>query len=116
MKKIILSTSTFVLLSGTSLFAGAVAGVPQTIHSGETVKLDGSESFPEYGGYIKRYKWVQVENGKVIKSFKGKGAFLKLTLASKFGKKVRFDLITEEITPNATIITKDTTFVKVIGK
>ena len=53
MKKIIISTSLLVLLSGTTLFAGAVAGVEQEVHSGERVTLDGSESFTERGGKIR---------------------------------------------------------------
>ena len=61
MKKVILSTSVFVLLSATSLFAGANAGVEQEVHSGEKVQLSGAESTLERNGKFVRFNWKQTE-------------------------------------------------------
>ena len=55
-----LSLAAFAVLGSTTLFAGAVADGPQLVHSGETIHLDGSQSFAENGGYITGYKWYGV--------------------------------------------------------
>jgi len=54
-----LSLAAFAVLGSTTLFAGAVAEGPQLVHSGETIHLDGSQSFAR--GRITEPKWY-IEN------------------------------------------------------
>ena len=54
-----LSLAAFAVLGSTTLFAGAVADGPQLVHSGETMHLDGSQSFAR--GRITEPKWY-IEN------------------------------------------------------
>jgi len=63
MKKITikLSLAALAVLGSTTLFAGAVAEGPQIVHSGETIHLDGSQSFTEQRGNITEPKWY-IEN------------------------------------------------------
>jgi len=63
MKKITikLSLAALAVLGSTTLFAGAVADGPQLVHSGETIHLDGSQSFTEQRGNITEPKWY-IEN------------------------------------------------------
>ena len=61
MKKNILTTSIFILLSSTVLFAGADAGVEQEVHSGDLVQLSGIESTLERDGRFVRFNWRQTE-------------------------------------------------------
>jgi len=66
MKKNILGTTIFVLLSSTVLYAGADAGVEQEVRSGDQVKLSGAESTLERDGRFVRFKWRQ-RSGKRVR-------------------------------------------------
>ena len=61
MKKHILGTTMFVLLSSTALFAGADAGIEQEVRSGEQVQLSGAGSTLERDGRFVRFNWRQTE-------------------------------------------------------
>lgn len=60
MKKTILGAGLVALFSTPALFAEAIAFAPSEVHSGESVTLDGSQSFTDKGGRKLRYNWKQV--------------------------------------------------------
>jgi len=66
MKKHILRTTIFVLLSSTALFAGADAGIEQEVRSGDKVQLSGAGSTLERDGRFVRFNWRQTEGNPYV--------------------------------------------------
>ena len=65
MKKNILGTTIFVLLSSTALYAGADAGIEQDVRSGDKVTLNGKDSTLERNGKFVRSSWKQISGRDV---------------------------------------------------
>jgi len=65
MKKHILRTTMFVLLSSTALFAGADAGIEQEVKSSDRVQLSAGESTLERDGKFVRFNWKQTSGRSV---------------------------------------------------
>jgi len=106
-----LSLATLAVLASTSLVAEAVAEGPQIVQSGETIKLNGTQSVAEHGGKIESYTWIQENlSSDDKKSTKGKyNASLTIStkptvtlIAPEVNRttKFRYTLVTDEVIHN----------------
>ena len=98
MKKRILNSMLFLVLSSSSLIASANAGYEKEIDSGEKVVLDGTESTVDYGGRFIRSYWVQVDRNKRTKIYNKRSLSSAIIAPDvKEATTFRFALVTTEL-------------------